>query len=243
MLSSFSCVRFCANPWTVAHQAPLSIGFSRQVYWSGLPFSSPRELSNPGIEPMYPVSPALAGGFLTTSAPCRTPKKDKLSSALAPLQLGLYLIVPLNLFLRATHQAFPLWISPSQAGEMKVTLASVSGLVSQKWTQRQKFISKWFIKKVSPRNLAKRGKQKEEEEMKTRHSKIHGVDSASPCRELWRPGRFQNLSSQGAREGHEHLTLWSWFWGGCSSLRVVLRKRERSEPVWIKAHISFLEKV
>ena len=142
MLSSFSCVRLCAHPRTVAHQAPLSMGFSRQEYWSGLPFSSPRELPNPGIEPMSPMSPALAGGFFTTSGTCRTPNKDKLSSALTPLQLGLCLIVPLNLFLKTTHQAFPPWISPSQAGEMKVTLASVSGLVPQKWTQRQEFISK-----------------------------------------------------------------------------------------------------
>ena len=50
-----------ATPWTVACQAPLSIEFSRQEYWSGLPFSSPGNLPNPGIEP---VSPVLASGFL-----------------------------------------------------------------------------------------------------------------------------------------------------------------------------------
>ena len=49
-----------ATPWTVAHQAPLSMGFSRQEYWSGLPFPSPGDLPNPGIKP---VSPALAGRF------------------------------------------------------------------------------------------------------------------------------------------------------------------------------------
>ena len=47
---SLSCVQFFATPWTVAHQAPLSMGFSRQEYWSGLPFSSPGDLPNPGIE-------------------------------------------------------------------------------------------------------------------------------------------------------------------------------------------------
>ena len=51
------------NPWTVAHQAPLSIEFSRQEYWSGLPFPSPGDPPKPGIEPM---SPTLAGGFLNT---------------------------------------------------------------------------------------------------------------------------------------------------------------------------------
>ena len=46
-----SVVRLFVTLWTVAHQAPLSIGFSRQEYWSGLPFPSPEELPNPGTEP------------------------------------------------------------------------------------------------------------------------------------------------------------------------------------------------
>ena len=54
------------TPWTVAHQAPLSMGFPRQVYYSGLPFPSPEDLPNPGIEP---ASPALADGFLVTETP------------------------------------------------------------------------------------------------------------------------------------------------------------------------------
>ena len=53
-------------PWTVAHQALLSIEFSRQEYQNGLPFHTPRDLPGPGIEPGSPVSPALAGGFFTT---------------------------------------------------------------------------------------------------------------------------------------------------------------------------------
>ena len=52
--------------WAVAHQAPLSMGFPRQVYWSGLPFPSPGDLPDPGIEP---ESPGLAGGFYTTEPP------------------------------------------------------------------------------------------------------------------------------------------------------------------------------
>ena len=50
-------------PWTVAHQTPLSMGFPRQYYWSGLPFPSPGALLNPGIQP---GAPTLAGGFFTT---------------------------------------------------------------------------------------------------------------------------------------------------------------------------------
>ena len=57
-----------ATLWTIAHQAPLSMGFSRQEHWSGFPFPSPGDLPNPGIEPTSLTSPALAGGFFTTSA-------------------------------------------------------------------------------------------------------------------------------------------------------------------------------
>ena len=58
-----SVVSDSVTPWTAAHQAPLSMGFSRQEHWSVLPFPSPGDFPNPGIEP---VSPALAGKFLTT---------------------------------------------------------------------------------------------------------------------------------------------------------------------------------
>ena len=47
------------TPWTIAHQASPSMGFPRQEYWSGLPFPPPGDLSDPGIEPMSPVSPTL----------------------------------------------------------------------------------------------------------------------------------------------------------------------------------------
>ena len=56
-------VRLFATPWAVAHQAPLSMGFSRQEYWSGLPLASLGDLSQPGIEPAFPV---LTGRFFTT---------------------------------------------------------------------------------------------------------------------------------------------------------------------------------
>ena len=59
-----SCVRLFAAPWTVARQAPLSMGFSRQEYWNEVPFPSPGDLP----DPVSPMSPALAGGFFTTSA-------------------------------------------------------------------------------------------------------------------------------------------------------------------------------
>ena len=55
VLVALSCPNLCAAPWTVAHQAPLSMGFSRQEYWSGLPFPSPGDLPDPGIKPRFPA--------------------------------------------------------------------------------------------------------------------------------------------------------------------------------------------
>ena len=67
VLSRFSHVRLFVTPWTVARQA-LTMGFSRQEYWSGLLCPPPGKLPNPGIKPPSLPSPALAGGFFTTSA-------------------------------------------------------------------------------------------------------------------------------------------------------------------------------
>ena len=67
MLSRFSNVQLLAILWTAAHQAPLSMGFSRQEYWSGTPYPPSGDLPDPGIEPMSLTSPALAGGFFATS--------------------------------------------------------------------------------------------------------------------------------------------------------------------------------
>ena len=67
MLSHFNCVRLFVMLWTVTHQAPLFMGLSRQEYWSGLPCPPPEDLPDPGIEPAPLLSPALVGGFFTTS--------------------------------------------------------------------------------------------------------------------------------------------------------------------------------
>ena len=66
MLSCFSYFQLFATPWAVAHQAPLSMEFSRQEYWTGLPFPSPGDLPNPGIEPR---SPALQADSLPSEPP------------------------------------------------------------------------------------------------------------------------------------------------------------------------------
>ena len=72
MLSHFSHGQLFATPWTVALQAPLSMGILQQEYWSELPCSAPRHLPIPEIEPMSLASAALAGKFLTTGCPQST---------------------------------------------------------------------------------------------------------------------------------------------------------------------------
>ena len=67
MLSCFSRVQLFATLWTVARQAPLSMGFSRQEYWSGLTCPPPGDLPDPGMKPVPLMYLALAGGFFTIS--------------------------------------------------------------------------------------------------------------------------------------------------------------------------------
>ena len=66
---SLSRVQLFAAPWTVAHQPPLAMEFSRQEYWSGLPFPSLGDIPDPGIEPTCAAPPVLAGKFFTTTEP------------------------------------------------------------------------------------------------------------------------------------------------------------------------------
>ena len=60
-------VQLFETPWTAARQAPLSTGFFRQEYWSGLPCPPPADLPDSGIKPTFLISPALAGGLFSTS--------------------------------------------------------------------------------------------------------------------------------------------------------------------------------
>ena len=73
LLSHFRRVQFFATLWTVAHHAPLSMGFSRQECWRGFPWPPPGDLPDSGIEPASLLSPALAGGFFTTAPPVAVP--------------------------------------------------------------------------------------------------------------------------------------------------------------------------
>ena len=93
-------VRLFVTPWTVAYQAPLSMGFSRQEFWSGLPFPSPGDLPDPGIEPR---SPALQADAL----PSEPPGKPRILLYHAPTngRLGLSVLV-----LQKMREQIPLYI-------------------------------------------------------------------------------------------------------------------------------------
>ena len=100
-MCELSPVQLFVTPWTVARQAPLSMEFSRQEYWSGLPFPSSGDLPDPGMEPVSPESPALAGGFFATGPPGK----------LKDLGLGLQFF-----FLVISLSDFSIWVVPvSQA--------------------------------------------------------------------------------------------------------------------------------
>ena len=75
-LSHFSHVQLFVTLWTIACQAPPSMGFSRQEHWSGLPSPPPGDRSNPGIELVSLMSPVLARGFFTTSITWEAPDQN-----------------------------------------------------------------------------------------------------------------------------------------------------------------------
>ena len=78
MLSRFSHVQLFVTPWAVARQAPLSMGFSRQEYWSGLPFPAPGDLPDPGIELVSPAPQVILYHRVIGEAPMRKQRfRDK----------------------------------------------------------------------------------------------------------------------------------------------------------------------
>ena len=101
-----------ATPWTVVWHAPLSVGFSRQKYWSGLPFPSPGDLPDPGIEP---GSPALAGGCFTIWA-----------TREAPLQLARKSSLEWCLSSQPPCHMQPSWLSKRKFGTSRANSSTVS---------------------------------------------------------------------------------------------------------------------
>ena len=101
VLSCFSRVWLFATPWTVVHQIPLSMEFSRQEYWSGLPFPTPEYIPDSGIQPASLAPPALAGRFFTNSTNLGNPllcwfiTKGCLFSSRAPCSISFVTILRL----------------------------------------------------------------------------------------------------------------------------------------------------
>ena len=89
VISHFSRARLFVTPLTVAHQAPLSVGFSRQEYLSGLPCSPPGDLPDSGAGPASLLSPALAGGFFIATPSEKSPGSRQLWLSLHPLNVEL----------------------------------------------------------------------------------------------------------------------------------------------------------
>ena len=100
-----------AIPWTVFYQLPLSMGFSRQEYWSGVPFPSPGDLPGPGTEPVSLMPPALASRFFTTSAASEAPPphtRTWLCLCFAQISLAFH-SMSIDLKQEATSFQFPYW--------------------------------------------------------------------------------------------------------------------------------------
>ena len=124
MLSCFSSFQLFATPWIVAHQAPLSIGFSRQEHWIGFPLPSPGDLPSPGIEPR---SPALQADSLSSEPPGNLKRHPRRKPSDCPSRAGSCLPTALS-----TPQACCVLLLPFRVLLNRVILTTVK--VS--WSQR-----------------------------------------------------------------------------------------------------------
>ena len=125
VLSRFSHVRLFVTPWTVAYQAHLSIRFSRQEHWSGLPFPPPGDLPNPGIEPESLMSPVLAAGFFTTSATWK-------AYNVITNRYNLWEVIWLEFF----SFLFVIWLEFLRVIKMSITLALLIQLLGIYWQEK-----------------------------------------------------------------------------------------------------------
>ena len=105
---SLRCVQLFVAPWPTACQTPLNMRFSRQECWSGLPYPTLRDLPDPGIEPTFPASPALAGLFFTAASPGKS-KTKKLWNVL--LENWIFLL-SINIFLVGKILSNPSYFRP-----------------------------------------------------------------------------------------------------------------------------------
>ena len=147
-VQSLSCVRLFATLWTVAYQSPLSMGFSRQQYWSGLPFPSPGDLPDPGIERR---SPALQTDALLSEPPhceiiCSSSVKNTIGSL---IEIGLNLYIALGSILIFTILIFPIYEYGIFLHLFVLSLISLLGVLQfsiyRFFVSLGRFIPKYFI--------------------------------------------------------------------------------------------------
>ena len=106
---SLSHVQLFGPPWTPTHQTPLSMEFSRQEYWNGLPFPTPGDLPDPGMKPLSLMSPALASGFFITAPPGKPQYHDYFTSFTPYNNLTLYCISNSPFHRNSIPALFPFW--------------------------------------------------------------------------------------------------------------------------------------
>ena len=128
-------VRLFGSPWTVARQAPLFMEFSRQEYWNSLPFTTPRDRPDPGVEPSSLVSPALAGGFFTTRATWEGLMGHTYAKNILAIYLKFKFIWVSCIFI---HWLWPTLsartsLAPSKAGASRASLKNLTGKNCSHW--------------------------------------------------------------------------------------------------------------
>ena len=133
VLSHFSHVGFLATPWTVAYQTSLSMGFSRQEYWSGLPFPPPGDLPNPGIKPASLSSPILAGRFFTTSTTWESESHSVMSYSVTPVGCTVHGILKATIL---EWVAFPFSRGSSQLRD-RTQVSCIIGRFFTSWATRE----------------------------------------------------------------------------------------------------------
>ena len=133
-MKSLSCVRLFVTPWIVAYQAPPSMGFSRQEYWSELPSPSPGDLPNPGIEPR---SPALQADALPSEPPGKPHSQEGISNYQLSLRIK-----------ELGHQHF--WLLPRDWVPTNMSLEATGPAFAAPWDHREqswgfKYVTKHFL--------------------------------------------------------------------------------------------------
>ena len=134
VLSRFSHVRLFVTLWTVAHQAPLSMGLSWQEYQSGLPFPPPGDLPNPGIKSASLISPALAGWLFTSSTTWEAQSSNAVWQIISKFQWTITFILHIHGSMGLLWFGWLSWAHLSQTGlQMSGQVQVCSGL--HPWTQ------------------------------------------------------------------------------------------------------------